>query len=82
MSDFTGLQASLTVCPRLKNGCQMWIMMVTESSVMRSSKCASWTTSTECESGGDQMESNGIEKLEKKNLLSNNVINMHIWIMF
>ena len=56
--------------------------MVTESSVMRSSKCASWTTSTECESGGDHMESNGIEKLEKKNLLSNNVINMHIWIMF
>ena len=25
---------------------------------------------------------NQIEKLEKKNLLSNNVINMHIWIMF
>ena len=30
----------------------------------------------------EDMRQNQIEKLEKKNLLSNNVINMHIWIMF
>ena len=56
--------------------------METESSVMRSSKCASWTTSTKYESGKMDTRKNQIEKLEKKNLLSNNVINMHIWIMF